>query len=89
MGLTLISFMTISYGTCYINAISGSEQLACIHSGDSVCTMQGNDCCLTETGSVRRKDSEEPEISSALCPTICEKDDYNCLERENMMEVMR
>jgi hypothetical protein len=60
MALTLVMITTMSYATCYIDELSESKQLACDHSGDSVCTMQGDDCCLTEMGEVKSEDSGIP-----------------------------
>lgn len=57
MALLLALLMTTSYATCYAYVLSESEQLGCDHSGDSTCTMKGNDCCLTEIGEVRNKAS--------------------------------
>jgi len=51
--LSIILLMAASYGICYIDALADSNFLGCIHSGDSVCTMGDNDCCLTEMGEAR------------------------------------
>ena len=56
MALFLVMITTMSYASCYIDELSESKQLGCDHSGDSVCTMQGDDCCLTEMGEVKSED---------------------------------
>lgn len=60
MALSLVMITTMSYATCYIDELSVSKQLDCDHSGDSVCTMQGDDCCLTEMGEVKSEDYSIP-----------------------------
>lgn len=60
MALSLAMLTTMSYATCYVDELSESMLLACDHSGDSVCTMQGDDCCLTEIGEVKSENCGKP-----------------------------
>ena len=60
ISLSLAMLTTMSYATCYVDELSESMLLACDHSGDSVCTMQGDDCCLTEIGEVKSEDCSIP-----------------------------
>jgi hypothetical protein len=51
---SLVLFMAISY-VCYSDVLSEPEQFGCNHLGDSGCTMQGDDCCLTEIAETRNR----------------------------------
>ncbi len=52
-------FMSASFSLCLISGMAAPMLMECSHPGNSVCSMNGEDCCLTESGKARVKTSRE------------------------------
>jgi hypothetical protein len=59
ISLGLLIFMSASFSLCLISGMAAPMLMGCSHPGTSVCSMNGEDCCLTEPGKARFKTSRE------------------------------
>lgn len=63
LSLWLFIFMSTSFALCLISGMALPMQMECSYSGTSACSMQGVDCCLTESGKARVRTVERAPIS--------------------------
>lgn len=59
ISLGLLISMSASFSLCLISGMAAPMQMECSHPGTSFCSMNGEDCCLTEPGKARVKTSRE------------------------------
>ncbi len=63
--LCLFVFMMTSLSLCFTVGLAMTPQAECEHSGSSVCSMNNEDCCLTELGEVQMKAAKRMIISDS------------------------
>lgn len=62
--LWLFIFMIASFSLCLVLGSAMPSQTACEHSGSSVCSMHGEECCLTDLGKAQMRTARRMTIFS-------------------------
>lgn len=65
IALPLGIFMMTSFALCFVMGLAMPQQMECLHTGNSTCTMHDEDCCLTESNKARVRTAEGLPISSS------------------------
>lgn len=68
--LWLFIFMMTSFSLCLISGLAMPSQTECSHSGSSVCSMHGEECCLTDLGKAQMRTARRIAASSSYIKEI-------------------